>query len=104
MLDLFFMGGPLFMSILTLLLVAVLISAWKYPQWVKEFGILALTFGILGQIIGLYSAFSAMEQAPDVSPSMLAGGLKVSTITTLYGFLIFIVSLVIRIIQKPRLD
>jgi len=34
---------------------------------------------------------------------MLAGGLKVSTITTLYGFLIFIVSLIIRIVQKPRL-
>ena len=104
MLEIFYMGGPLFMSILTLLLVAVLVSAWKWPQWVKELGILALTVGILGQLIGLYTAFNAMEQTPDISPAMLAGGLKVSTITTLYGFLIFIVSLIIRIVQKPRIQ
>jgi hypothetical protein len=103
MLEIFYMGGPLFMSILTLLFVAVLVSAWKFPQWVKELGILALTFGILGQLIGLYTAFNAMEQTPEISPSMLAGGLKISMITTLYGFLIFIVSLIIRVVQKPRL-
>ena len=82
----------------------VLVSAWKWPQWVKELGILALTFGILGQIIGLFTGFSAIEQAPDISPAMLAGGLKVSTITSLFGFLIFIVSLIIRIVHKPRLQ
>ena len=104
MLEIFYMGGPLFMSVLTLLLAAVLFAAWKYPHWVKELGILSLTFGILGQLIGLYTAFNAMEQTPGISPEMLAGGLKVSMITTLYGFLIFIISLIIRIVQKPRLQ
>lgn len=104
MLDLFYMGGPLFMSILTLLLVGVIVSAWKYQQWVKEFGLLALTFGILGQLIGLYSAFQAMEQSGNISQEMLAGGLKISMITTLYGVLIYLISIVIRIFQKPRLS
>ena len=104
MLKIFYMGGPLFMSILTLLLVAVLICAWKYPEWLKEVGLLALSFGILGQIIGLYSAFQFMEESGGVSQQMMAGGLKVSSITTAYGLIIYVISLVLRIVVKPRVQ
>ena len=51
------------MSLLTLCLAGLLVCAWKFPEWVKEVGILALALGILGQIIGLYSAFEGIEQA-----------------------------------------
>lgn len=57
---------------------------------VKEIGILGLVVGIFGQFIGLYQTFIAIEQTGAISPALLAGGLKVSTITTLYGFVIFI--------------
>ena len=96
------MGGPLFMSLLTLLLVGVLISAWKYPEWLKEVGLLALAVGILGQIIGLYSAFQYMEASGGVSQEVMAGGLKVSSITTAYGLIIYVISLILRIVIKPR--
>ena len=104
MLEIFYMGGPLFMSILTLLLVAVLICAWKYPEWLKEAGLLALAIGILGQVIGLYSAFQYMEASGGVSQEVMAGGLRVSSITTAYGLIIYVISLVLRIIVKPRIQ
>lgn len=100
MIDLFYQGGPLFMSILTLLLLAVLVSFWKFPKWTKELGILALAIGILGQTIGLYSAFKGIEQMGEVSQAMMVGGLKVSSITTIYGLLIYIVSILLRLTKK----
>ena len=65
---------------------------------VKTIGSLAMVLGILGQLIGLMAAFDAIEQMGNVSQSLLAGGLKVSTIPTVYGILIFIISLIIWII------
>ena len=103
MLELFYEGGLLFMIILTILLIGVIVSFWKFPEWVKELGILALSIGILGQIIGLYSAFQGIEQAGEVSQQMMAGGLKVSSITTMYGLLIYILSIILQLINKPKL-
>jgi biopolymer transport protein ExbB/TolQ len=51
--------------------------------------------GILGQLIGLYMAFVAIEQAADISPAIVAGGLKVSMITTLYGVFIYLFSILL---------
>lgn len=103
MLDLFYEGGSLFMTILTILLLGVIVCFWKFPEWIKEVGLLALSVGILGQIIGLYGAFKGIEQMGQVSQEMMAGGLKVSSITTIYGLLIYILSLILRLINKPRL-
>ncbi len=105
MIDLFYMGGPLFMGILTIILIiAVSVAIYIFvqggkedvrtlsPTFVKEIGIFGLVFGIFGQFIGLYQAFTAIEQMGSVSPALLAGGLKVSVITTLYGMIIFVIS------------
>lgn len=109
--DLFYMGGPLFMGILTLIFVAMLTVALRHGLpvvrghadehtyrnigYIKEVGLFGLMVGLLGTLIGLYSAFVAIEQMESISSAMLAGGLKVAMITTLYGFLIFILSYVI---------
>ncbi|MEE4115353.1 MAG: MotA/TolQ/ExbB proton channel family protein [Marinilabiliaceae bacterium] len=110
MFKLFYQGGPLFMGILTLLLTAivaiavyyyVLISRKDYKdisetrqklKYLKSLGTFSLVVGFLGQMIGLYDAFEIIEQVTEISPSLLAGGLKVSMITSLYGILIFLVS------------
>lgn len=92
------------MSLLTILLIALIISAFKFPEWINEIGLLALAIGALGQIIGLYGAFKGIEEMGEVSQQMMAGGLKVSSITTIYGLIIYIISLVLRIINKPRLN
>lgn len=107
MFELFVMGGPLFMSLITLAFLGAVVSAIRggialsgktpalhYINYVKHFGLLALVLGVLGQLIGLYSAFSAIEQAGDVSQALLAGGLKVSAITTLWGLICYALSLI----------
>ena len=111
--DWFVMGGSLFMSILTILLViivavsvyfAVAIASGKASEkenfkqqlrYIKSLGLFTMITGILGQLIGLFSAFTAIEAAGDVSPAMLAGGLKISLITTLTGIVIYLISIII---------
>ena len=63
----------------------------------KDTGLLALVTGAFAQFLGLYEAFSAIEQMGTVSQAMLIGGLKVSSITTLYGMLIFILTYLLTI-------
>jgi hypothetical protein len=104
------MGGPLFMGFLTgilaiILLIAIfnlililkkdykdIIQTRKRLKYIKSLGLFGLVSGILGQMIGLYAAFNAIEKAVDVSPAIMAGGLKVSMITPMYGMIIFLIS------------
>ena len=91
------------MGILTLILLSLLGDEKQLNQsiqWLKSIGTLGLVVGILGQLIGLYSAFSVMETTGGISPAILAGGLKVSLVTTLYGLLIYIIYLVCSMILK----
>ncbi|MCD4833444.1 MAG: MotA/TolQ/ExbB proton channel family protein [Bacteroidales bacterium] len=55
-------------------------------------GSFAFLFGLLGQIIGLYNALLAIQAAGDISPALMAGGLRVSLIAPLYGFVLFLIS------------
>ncbi len=112
MFKLFIEGGPLFMGILTIIFVFMLaVSIWSFVQiqsssfsleelrrkikYIKSIGLFALVFGILGQLIGLFQAFTVIEQMESVSSAILAGGLKVSMITTLYGMIIYAISILI---------
>ena len=84
-----------FAVINTLQLVKGNVASDRMIDLVKSIGLFALVFGVLGQLIGLYSAFEAIEQVGEVSQAMLAGGLKVSSITTIYGVLIYLISYLI---------
>ena len=102
--DLFSQGGPFLMSLLTILLVALLFAAWKAPRWVKEIGLAAPVVAILSVLFGLYNTFDTLWQtAGAISPGVLFGGLQCCTIPIIYGLLIYLVSLIIRIIHKPRI-
>ena len=100
----FFVEGGLFpMIIITLLLIALLVAAWKAPKWVKEIGLGAAVAGIFFTLVGLSNMMDAIQLCGDASPRILAAGLKVAMTTTLYGLVVYFLSLVIRIIQKPRI-
>ncbi|WP_075601944.1 MotA/TolQ/ExbB proton channel family protein [Saccharicrinis aurantiacus] len=104
--ELFFTGGTLFMSALTIMLL-IIIGAGAYmlllkPQdkvdeklsLIKIFGLIALTIGILGQVIGLHQAFSYLGEVGSVEPKVMYGGIKVSMIPTMYGMVVYVVSLI----------
>lgn len=103
MFDLFVQGGVLGMSLLTVELICMLFAAWKAPAWVKEIGLLALLTGIFYQVLGMFQAFDVIQQVGDISPSLLAGGFKVSFISIMYGMLIYAASLIISMLQKPKI-
>lgn len=60
--------------------------------YVRFFGMLALVVGILGQIIGLYLAMGHIATKGNITQEVLAGGIRVSSITTLYGFFVFLLA------------
>lgn len=91
------------MGILTVLLICLLAAAWKAPAWVKEIGLIALLFGVFSLVLGFSDICSALQKYADISTSVTAGGIKIAFIPLLYGIGIYIVSLVIRIVQKPRI-
>ena len=115
MFKLFIQGGAGIMTVLTVLLVAIFFAAWKAPRWIKEIGSFALVFGFLTLLIGLYQMFEALQQvATDIgegitgvfdliSPNVLFGGLKIALIPVFYGIIIYLISLVVCLIKKPRL-
>ena len=103
MFELFHLGGIPWMTALTIILLTLLLAAWKAPAWVKEIGKIALVVGVVSILIDFYAVAGAISVAGDISQSVIWGGLRVALISPIYGFIIYLVSLVIRIIQKPRI-
>jgi biopolymer transport protein ExbB/TolQ len=54
--------------------------------------------GILAQTIGIYQALVAIQQMGNVSPAIIFGGFKVSMIAPMYGLIIFVITLIIRLV------
>ena len=67
-----------------------------------QIGLFALFTGIFGTCIGLVQAFDAIEEMGEVSQAIRAGGLKVSSITTLYGMSIFALAAIIWFFLNQR--
>lgn len=101
--QLFVEGGLVWMIGISLFLIALFIAAWKAPRWVKEIGIGALVFAIYGTLMGILQMLGALQLFGDISPAVLCGGLKVTMIPTFYGLIVYFISLIIRVIQKPRI-
>ena len=85
------------------ILIGLFIAAWKAPKWVKEIGLGALVFAIFWTLSGLYQMFGAIQIAGDAPFSVICGGIRVAMIGTFYGLIVYFISLVIRVIQKPRI-
>lgn len=100
--QLFLEGGWQFMTLLTLELVALGLAAWKAPAWVKETGLIALVTGFLATMMGVFQMAGSIRAMGDPAIGIVWGGLKVTFIPLFYGMLIYLVSLVVRIAQKPR--
>jgi biopolymer transport protein ExbB len=60
-------------------------------SWIALFIALGPMLGFLGTVIGMIQAFDAIEAAGDISPSLVAGGIKVALITTVGGLIVAII-------------
>ena len=63
----------------------------KGLSWIALFIALAPMLGFMGTVIGMIGAFDAIEIAGDISPSLVAGGIKVALITTVTGLVVAII-------------
>ena len=57
-------------------------------SWVSLFIALAPSLGFLGTVVGMIQAFDAIQAAGDISPNIVAGGMKVALITTVGGLIV----------------
>lgn len=101
--DLFVSGGPVGMIVITLLFIALFFAAWKAPAWVKETGIAALVVGIFWTLCGFLQMADFLAGHDDVASTIIAGGVKVALVPVLYGLIVYLVSMIMRIIHKPRI-
>jgi len=60
-------------------------------SWIGLFIALAPMFGFLGTVVGMIQAFDSIEQAGDISPTLVAAGIKVALITTVGGLIVAII-------------
>jgi len=63
----------------------------KGLSWISLFIALAPMLGFLGTVIGMIQAFDAIEAAGDISPTLVAAGIKVALITTVFGLIVAII-------------
>jgi biopolymer transport protein ExbB len=63
----------------------------KNISWLSLFIALAPMLGFMGTVIGMISAFDSIEAAGDISPSVVAGGIKVALLTTVFGLIVAII-------------
>ena len=101
--EMFLSGNILFMSILTLLFALTFLAAWKAPAWVRNVGRIAVSFGLFFGLLSLSQIYGYMQQAGDVAPAVIYGGYKCAIIPVAYGFVIYIISLILDTCKKPRI-
>ena len=116
--DRFNEGGPFFMSLILICLFLALffvvmgfvnlnkdvLKSKKMPRLASDVSVLGLVFGFFGSTIGMIGAFDALEAIGDINNGMMAGGLKVAFLTTVFGCITFIFPrigiIILRIMQK----
>lgn len=59
--------------------------------WLSLFIALAPMLGFLGTVIGMIEAFDRIEAAGDISPTVVAGGIKIALLTTVGGLIVAII-------------
>ena len=63
----------------------------KNISWLSLFIALAPMLGFMGTVIGMIAAFDAIEAAGDISPSLVARGIKIALLTTVFGLIVAII-------------
>ena len=63
----------------------------KGCSWIRLFIAVAPSLGFLGTVIGMVMAFDRIQTAGDISPTIVAEGMKVALITTIFGIIVAVI-------------
>lgn len=63
----------------------------KNLSWITLFIAMAPSLGFLGTVVGMVMAFDKIEKVGDISPTVVAGGMKVALITTIFGLIVALI-------------
>lgn len=63
----------------------------KGCSWITLFIAMAPSLGFLGTVVGMVMAFDQIQTAGDISPTIVAAGMKVALITTIFGIIVALV-------------
>lgn len=109
----FIEGGPLFMGMLSIVFLVMLVIAVLAGKsaldnksneteklssrlsYIKSLGLFAFVLGMLGQFLGLFQSFRIIGSGMDISPAIMAKGVKISMVTSIYGMIIFLIAYLI---------
>lgn len=94
-------GGPLFMYTLLVILICVIYLfvyaltkkklSQKLISQINSIGLFALVFGFLGQIFGMIQVFDAIQFDGNISPAILGGGIKITSLSPAFGMVVFLI-------------
>lgn len=113
-------GGPLFMTLVYIMWVLVIIltikflrnhrskdrdlkKLEKFNSTILFIGAFVFLFSLFYRNLGIYGALSTIVDAQDISPSILANGLRVSYIAPLYSFFLFLVTSLIWFLFRNKI-
>jgi len=95
-------GGPIFTVVIFICLILVLAlftaaymkkaNQEKFMSLMKHIGWFAVAWGFMGRTFGLIHAFDAVAASGDLTPSLLADGLKMALVDPLFGIFVFVVA------------
>lgn len=95
-------GGPLFtypMMVILIIIIALFIlelvrkgNLEKTISLLKSIGWFVIVWGFMGHSLGLIGAFDQIQAAGDVSPEIMAGGLKIALLCPLIGSIVFLIA------------
>ena len=63
----------------------------KNVSWISLFIALAPMLGFMGTVLGMIEAFDKIQAAGDMNPSLVAGGIKIALLTTVFGLIVAII-------------
>jgi hypothetical protein len=72
-------------------------NTFRNINGIKELGLLAFILGVLASTLDLMGAFGAIKLASNVSMAVLAGGLQLTFIPMIYGLIVYLLALLIRL-------
>lgn len=111
-------GGPIFTYTIFIVLIVILAlfikgltdkgDNKKTIDLLKSFAWFAVAWGFMGRTFGLIKAFDMVGAAGELTPGLLAGGLKMALIDPLFGIFVFIIAhagiIILIILQKKNLE